>query len=588
MSNKGDKIRAKKQQAFACAQANRFEEALKLFQEVCKLDPRDAQSWFMVGTFSARGGNLGEAERALRKSVDLLPNAITYLNLAQTQELQGKLGEAEDAYRRALALKADLPDAHDALGRLSQQRGDMLAAVAYHRQALQLNPARISTYLALAKAYIAIAELDAAAESIGHVLRQDADNVAAHLELARVRMHQGLYDEALKAIGMVLRLEPENVNAKIMEANLLERRHDYQGALDRLTPLLDRYLEYPGVALAYASLAHFTKDYDGAIERLENLLAKADLPAMLRSQIHFNLGQLYDKQRGYGQAFTHYQAGNELLPRTFDNREWQGRISTIINTFTPEALQAAPRAANNSRRPIFIVGMPRSGTTLVEQMLSMYPEVAAAGELPDIDNVAHEFWKLVDKTSPVNDIRQLSQEQCDRLAQPYLDMLAGKYPGAQWVTDKMPQNFLNLGIIALLFPEARVIHCIRDPLDTCLSCYFQMFPSTHAYANNLADLGAYYRQYQRLMEHWRAVLELPIFDACYEDLVADPAKWGRQMVEFCGLTWDERCLEFHKSERAVATASFQQVRQPIYSSSLRRWQHYEDHLEPLKAALAGD
>jgi hypothetical protein len=223
----------------------------------------------------------------------------------------------------------------------------------------------------------------------------------------------------------------------------------------------------------------------------------------------------------------------------------------------------------------------------VEQIFSMYPEVAAAGELPDMDVLAHEFGKMLDKTSPANDITQVTREQCDSLAQRYLDMLAGKYPTALRVTDKMPHNFLNLGLINLLFPKARVIHCLRDPLDTCLSCYFQMFPAYHAYASDLADLGAYYRQYQRLMTHWRAVVDIPVFEVRYEELVRDPETLGRAMVEFCGLDWDSRCLEFYKSERSVATASSQQVRQPIYSSSMERWRHYEEYLKPLRKALAG-
>ncbi|MEJ2565029.1 MAG: sulfotransferase, partial [Gammaproteobacteria bacterium] len=194
---------------------------------------------------------------------------------------------------------------------------------------------------------------------------------------------------------------------------------------------------------------------------------------------------------------------------------------------------------------------------------------------------------MLASTSPANDITQLSREQCDVLAQRYLDKLNGKYPQAVRVTDKMPQNFMYLGMIALLFPMARVIHCVRDPLDTCLSCYFQKFTGEHPYAYDLASLGAYYRQYQRLMTHWEEILDIPIFEVRYEDMVGNPDKLGRAMVEFCGLKWDERCLEFYKGERLAATASFQQVRQPIYSSSIGRWQHYEEYLQPLRDALTG-
>lgn len=192
---------------------------------------------------------------------------------------------------------------------------------------------------------------------------------------------------------------------------------------------------------------------------------------------------------------------------------------------------------------------------------------------------------MLENTSPVNNITQLSREQCDGLAQRYLDLLDGRFPAAKRVTDKMPQNFLHLGAIALLFPMARVIHCMRDPFDTCLSCYFQDFTGDHPYAYDLGDLGFFYRQYRRLMEHWRKALDLAIFEVNYEDLVRDPQTYGRALVEFCGFKWDKRCLDFHKGERPAATASFQQVRRPIYTASVGRWRNYAAYLEPLKRAL---
>jgi len=587
MSKKNALTRAKKRQALAYAQADRIGEALQLYQKICEIDPTDAESWFMAGTLYGRMGRVAEAEAALRKTVDLQPNsAAAYLNLGQTLELQGRLSDAEECFRRAVALKADLADAHVSLGRLSQQRGDLHAAIAHYEKAIQLNPSLLAAHLSRAKACIHMCAYDAAADSIGQALRLDPDNVGAHYDLAGVRIGQGLYEDALHDIRRALQLKPDYVEATAVEAYILENLCDYPAALESLRPVLDRYQDCPEVALVYASLTHFTKDYDGAIARLESLLVKDGLPEKHRTQIHFNLGRLYDKHGKYAQAFAHFRAGNQLMPATFDAQAWQERITNLIDMFSHDAMIHAPRADNRSERPIFIVGMPRSGTTLVEQILSMYPEVAAAGELADISLLADQLQELLEHTSSANDLTRLSRGQYDSLAQRYLDLLGGRFPNALRVTDKMPQNFLHLGWIALLFPGARVIHCVRDPLDACLSCYFQMFTGDHPYAYDLANLGAYYRQYQRLMDHWRAILDIPIFELRYEDLVREPEKLGRAMVEFCGFKWDPRCLEFYKSERSVATASFQQVRQPIYSSSLGRWQHYADHLEPLKKALA--
>jgi hypothetical protein len=201
--------------------------------------------------------------------------------------------------------------------------------------------------------------------------------------------------------------------------------------------------------------------------------------------------------------------------------------------------------------------------------------------------LAMEFQEALAQTSPRNDITQLSREQCDGWAQPYLDLLEQRLPESKRVIDALPQNFLYLGIIALLFPMARVIHCLRDPLDTCLACYFQERGDDHPYAHSLADLGAYHRQYQGLMIHWGQVLDIPILEVHYEDLVRDPKKLTRAMVEFCGLKWDKRCLELYKGKQLSDISGLRQPSQLKLSAAVGWWRDYADYLEPLKQALAG-
>ena len=587
MSKQNVLTRAKKRHAYACVQANRIGEALELYQKICEVDPQDAEAWFMAGTLFGRVGRIADAEAALRKTVSLQPAfAQGYVNLGHALELQAKFAEAETCYRRAVELKADLADGHDALGRLSQMRGDLPAAVAYHQRAIRLNPSRVPAYLSLGRALHQLGNLDAAADSIEHALRLDANHAEAYYDLAGVRIGQGRYDDALRCIRQARQLKPDYIEAAAVEAYILDRRKDYQGALDCIKPVLERYQDYPEVALVYARLCHFTRDYDGAAARLETLLNKKDLAPERRMQIHFQLGNIHDRRGEFDQAFAQFQAGNALKPAKFDAKEWERKITALMAAFNKDATVRAPRAVNSSERPIFIVGMPRSGTTLVEQILSMYPEVAAAGELADIGALAGELQGALAHTVPANDITQLSREQCDSLAQRYLDMLERKYPKAKRVTDKMPQNFLHLGMIALLFPMARVIHCVRDPLDTCLSCYFQEFAGEHPYAYDLANLGAFYRQYRRLMIHWSASLDIPIFEVRYEELVREPQRISQALTEFCGLKWDKRCLEFYDSAHLAATATFQQVRRPIYESSVGRWRNYASYLGPLQRALA--
>jgi len=247
-------------------------------------------------------------------------------------------------------------------------------------------------------------------------------------------------------------------------------------------------------------------------------------------------------------------------------------------------MASLPRATGPSTRPIFVLGFPRSGTSLVEQILAAHPEVFAAGELQELRRIWRELVKTRGR-GRVAGLAQLTQVDVNAAADRYLAALEALDSKSPRVTDKMPHNFEQLGLINLLFPHARVIHCIRSPLDTCLSCYATQFGLAHTYAADLTTLGRAYAQYHRLMAHWRAVLDVPMLDVRYEDLVADLDTHARRIVEFAGLPWDAACLRFYDTERAVTTASVAQVRTPIYTTSVGRWKTYAQSLEPLRLAL---
>jgi len=243
-------------------------------------------------------------------------------------------------------------------------------------------------------------------------------------------------------------------------------------------------------------------------------------------------------------------------------------------------------ASNRSRLPVFIVGMPRSGTTLVEQILASHPLVYGAGELEAISEIYLGMQRRFGMARPYPYcMAEITRKQLDAMAQAHLDRLGGMSRGMARVTDKMPHNFLSLGLIDLLFPGARVIHCKRDPLDNCVAIFTQYFNEAHAYATNLADLGYYYRLYERLMHHWAETVEIPVLDLHYEELVAEPERHIRELIAFCDLSWDERCLRFHETKREVGTFSYDQVRRPIYKTSAGRWRNYAPYLDPLFESL---
>jgi tetratricopeptide (TPR) repeat protein len=352
----------------------------------------------------------------------------------------------------------------------------------------------------------------------------------------------------------------------------------------------------PESSVAWQNLSvagRFGPDDAATIEALQKLLASPTVTDGSRIPLHFALAKIYDDCQRFDEAFEHYQAANRLKHKTlnFDRKKSPLRVlvSNTISTYSADFFQQRIGYGSASEIPIFIVGMPRSGTTLVEQILAMHPLIFGAGELIYIANIATTLQKRLGASLPYPQCTKLIRESmANTLAREYLEQIRSVAGSAGRVTDKLPGNFMYLGLIALLFPRARVIHCQREALDVCLSIYFQNFlASDHAYAYDLADIAFQYRQYERLMGHWRKVLPLRIYDVQYEQLVADPEAGTRGLLGYCALPWDERCLRPYESKRPVYTASVWQVRQPIYKDSVHRWKRYEHHLGELKEALFG-
>jgi hypothetical protein len=295
---------------------------------------------------------------------------------------------------------------------------------------------------------------------------------------------------------------------------------------------------------------------------------------------------MYDDCKQWDKAFEHYRQGNLLKKRAFDPELPSKLFKQVKKVFTRERLQEAEKLGSESEVPVFIVGMPRSGTTLIEQIIASHPEASGAGELQEIDRIAKRICPASDLTQyqgicGANLTRSMLNEQADS----YLKVLRKTRESASRITDKMPDNYFYLGLITMLFPRARIIHMIRNPLDSCLSCYFQCFNEL-AWSFDLEWLGKRYRFYREVMAYWRRVLPAGrILDVYYEQLIEDPETQSRRIVEHCGLAWDPGCLEFNKAQRAVNTASMWQVRQPIYRSSTRRWENYAPHLGELAKAL---
>jgi tetratricopeptide (TPR) repeat protein len=466
----------------------------------------------------------------------------------------GYLQPAEHLYRKVLEADPCHVHALSNLGALTYQANRPHEAIQHMRRALALRPEVAEFHVNLAAACRTAHDAAAAAAAYREALRIDPAAPHVHLSLGQTLLDLGQVEEALTHCLEALRLQPGYAHAYSMLAELAAQgRHAFT---------------------------------DEDIQHIQVLLAGGQLSAAHAGQLYFTLATYWEQQGDHDQAFLAYRKGNDLknellrqAGRSFDRVQHRAVIDRFIAAFTPDVFARARSYGIPSDQPVFVVGMVRSGTTLVEQILASHPQVFGCGELRDIEQLAETFYAAF--------ATGVDPATVQRLGGLYLERLAG-LGGAEATRtiDKMPQNFLHLGMIAILFPHARVVHCRREPLDVCVSAYVQNFQRL-AYATSLEDLGFFHREYARLMAHWRQVLPIPVHEVIYEELVADQERVSRNLIAFCGLPWDDRCLAFHKNLRAVQTPSRLQVRQPIYTRAVARWKRFEAHLQPLRDALAG-
>jgi tetratricopeptide (TPR) repeat protein len=474
---------------------------------------------------------------------------------------QGKLQAAEACFRAALRYCPDFAEAHYELGvALFRQERVEEAAVAY-QEALGLRPDFLLARIHLGAARTDLGELLNAVKDFHEALHLEPNSAAAHENLTVTLIQLGRFAEAIVHGEAALRLDPRAATTYFHLGELAAQGH-YQFA-------------------------------ESQIQHMEDLLHSAELGTEDQSCLHFTRATLLERAGRYEEAFERYRQANDLKRQFFerqhcayDHEYHRSYLDRLMATCDCAFFERTRTLGLQTARPMFVVGMPRSGTTLVQQILSSHPQISSGGELRDLDHILNRspVARALGGVYPQS-LAALNRESAHALSQLYLQRLDRIDGSALRVIDKMPQNYLHLGAIAVLFPQARIIHCRRDPLDTCLSCYFQNFKWLN-YATRLEDLGAHYQEYERLMEHWDAVVPLQVYTIRYEELVTRPEALIREMVAFCGVDWDARCLAFHENPRAVGTASKLQVRQPFYTSSIGRWKRYEKHLGPLQKALA--
>jgi tetratricopeptide (TPR) repeat protein len=494
----------------------------------------------------------------------------------------GRFAEAERLYRAVLRQDRDHLEALYNLGLLRLLGSECEEAAKLLRKALYRRPNFAEAHNALAVALRTLGRSDEAIAQFAKALTAKPDFAEAHNNFGATLLPLRRYDEALAHFDRALALKPDFAEAyhgRGTVLRILGRLHEARQALESAVALAPRRAEF------YRSLAESKRFAEGDPHRTPIEALACDMAALSEEEqvhLHFALGKIYGDVGEHQRALAHLVAGNALKRKqiVYDEAAALARLDRTRALFSAEVMRERAGQGDPSPIPIFILGMPRSGTTLVEQMLASHPQVHGAGELSDFE-AAVAALDGPDGVPP-----DIGGAELRRIGADYLARVTSAAPAAERITDKMPGNFRFAGLIHLALPNARIIHLCRNPVDTCLSCFSILFGGDQPYTYDLGELGRYHRAYAALMEHWRRLLPPGVMlEVRYEALVADFEPQARRIVAHCGLDWNDACRDFHKTERPVHTASAVQVRQPVYQTSVGRWRPPAAQLRPLLDAL---
>jgi tetratricopeptide (TPR) repeat protein len=563
------------------------EQALASFRRAVAIDPNFAEAHSNLGQFLLEQKQLDDALVHCREAVRLRPNfAEAHSNLGNVLREMNRQEEAKRCYAEALRLGPGIGMVYNNMAQALQEEGKLDEAIAWYQEALHRDAksARIHTNLASA-----LVEQEKNAEAIARyelALRLDPCYAEAHNGLGWVHHEQGDYETAQSMYRDALRLKPDLAAARCNLGTVREEMGDFSGAEQCFRDARQHDPRLPG-ALAQLATMLRKKLPDTDLEAIRRLLDDPYLSDGQRGCLHYGLAQALDARGDYPAAAEHLTKANGIAVaewskrgQSYDPAAHTRFVDQLIATFTPSLFERAQGMGSASRRPIFVVGLPRSGTTLTEQILASHSQVFGAGELP----LAREAFDMLAEgkgsDAAFAALGRLDGALIRRSAERHLERLEALNAVKPHVVDKMPDNYLYLGLLAVLFPNARFIHCRRDLRDIAVSCWMTNFRHIR-WSSDPEHITTRFGEYRRIMEHWRKVLPVEVLEVDYEETVAGLERVARRLVAFCGLEWEPACLTFHEGKQPVRTASVAQVRQPIYTRSVARWKHYEPALGAL-------
>lgn len=610
--------RAAFDRAVAAMRAGDVTRAERLCRRGLERNPRDGNLHSLLGAALMKRGKPDAAESHLRRTIELLPGAAGgYEGLGEALLQQGKLEEALHVLEAARGLEPARVSVLTRMGDVLTQLGRHDAAMRVYRDlvsghpnevgALQrlggaafrsrlypeaeavfmrvvaLTPGLYQGWMDLGLVQLQQDKLARAEQSFREAARADPQRAEPHAALGTVLTVAGRHDDAIAQYELALSLDGTNAEALAGLGHVLKTIGERTRSIAAYRRCIEQHPEDGEAYWALANMKTFQFD-DREIAAMREQLAGNRLATGQRTSMLFALAYALECRAEFDAAFDLYRRGNESHRRRFsyDTRQTALACDELIRVFSAGFLRARAGHGDPDGSPIFIVGLPRSGSTLIEQILASHSEVEGTHELSELNQVARSTAHgRTDGTGYPATVPDLSDEQLRRLGGAYLERTRAFRTGAPRFTDKMPNNFRHVGLLALILPNASIINARRHPLDTCMSCYKQLFAHGQSFSYDLRELGEYYLLYERLMDHWHEVLPGRVLDVQYETLIQDLEAQSRRLLDHCGLAWEDGCLRFHDNRRAVRSASSEQVRQPIYASGMHRWRNYASHLGPL-------
>jgi tetratricopeptide (TPR) repeat protein len=604
----------------ALMRQGKFKKAANQLSTSVKIAPDIADGHEQYGSVLAALGRIDEAEESLQTALRLDPNSMTvHSKLARLQAMQGKDEEARQTRDRVIELNPHLKKMQDAMklqaeGKYIEARqlvkivlredpddinalnlmgGICVAQEAFNdaesflRRAVGLAPDFTAAWSVLSMSLRRQSKFEEAIEALEKALSLEPGNADLHSTMGNMLLVWGKEERALVSLEKAIAIQPDHASALLCKGHVLKTMGDLDDAIRAYRASAKARADGGEIYWSLANLKTFRFDPD----EVETMRAQLDSGKLTdESELHFcySLGKYFEDQEDYPQAFEYYTQGGAIKRKDvkYDPVDFAYKTDTIIEVFTPDFFEKRASFGYSDAAPILIVGLPRSGSTLIEQILSSHSQVDGTAELSDLAKLGHRTGQnRFDELNYPESVIDLDANNIEGLGKDYIESTFHHRQGAAYFTDKMPNNFPHIGFLHLILPNAKVIDARRHPLDSCFGTFKQLFAKGQPFSYDLFELGQYYNSYIRLMEHWDQVLPGKVLRVQYEDNVADQEKQARRMIEYCGLNWEDQVLRFYETERAVKTASSEQVRQPIYNKSVNSWKRYETELADLILVL---